>query len=485
MGSRNFGPARSYTTRPERAFKRAPTGPRRGVEKSERTPSHEDSSISSTSDARALGTTNRKKGKDMKDWNEFTHFAGIDWAKNKHEVVILDQSGKIVARFTFTHDAAGWQNWNQSIASYRGNLAVCVETNQGAVIERLLQSDCSVYPVHPPRAKQYRQRKISSGNKTDFVDAWSLADALRMDGCSWRALGPSDPLINELRLLSRDEEAFIEQRTALVNQLQQALYEYYQTALDAFEEWTLPSAWAFVERFPTPELLIAAGKRMWQKFLHTHRLAQPKTFAKRLDVFAKADRFLVRSEISRAKSRQVLTLIRLLRALESQLDAYRDEIERLFAQHSDCDLYRSLPGVGKKLGPRLLGEIGSDRSMFSSSQALQSVAGTAPVSYQSGQIHKVYLRRHCNKFLRHTVHLWADLSRARSPWAQTYYQQQRSRGRSHACAIRALGQRWLKILWKMWVSNTSYNPDFHTKNQLEHGSWVLKLLTQSPNSLSQ
>jgi hypothetical protein len=55
--------------------------------------------------------------------------------------------------------------------------------------------------------------------------------------------------------------------------------------------------------FPPPELLIAAGKR-----------------TKRLDVFAKADRFLVRSEISRAKSRQVLTLIRLLRALESQLD---------------------------------------------------------------------------------------------------------------------------------------------------------------------
>lgn len=65
-------------------------------------------------------------------------------------------------------------------ASYRGNLAVCVKTNQGGVIERLLQSDCSVYPVHPPRAKQYRQRKISSGNKTDFLDAWALADALRI-----------------------------------------------------------------------------------------------------------------------------------------------------------------------------------------------------------------------------------------------------------------------------------------------------------------
>jgi hypothetical protein len=61
------------------------------------------------------------------------------------------------------------------------------------------------------------------------------------------------------------------------------------------------------------------------------------------------------------------------------------------------------------------------------------------------------------------VYLWADLSRARSPWAQVYYKQQCCRGRSHACAIAVLGQRWLKILWKMWVSNTSYNPDFHTK----------------------
>jgi transposase len=451
----------------------------RGVQKSERTSSHEDSCISSTSDARALGTTNHqsKTGENMKNWNEFTHFAGIDWAKNKHQVVILDQSGKIVAQYRLSHDAAGGQDWKQSIASYRGNLAVCVETNQGAVIERLLQSDCSVYPVHPPRAKQYRQRKISSGNKTDFFDAWALADALRMDGHSWRLLGPSETLINELRLLCRDEAAFIEQRTALVNQLQQALYEYYPTALDAFGEWTLASAWAFVERFPTPELLIAAGKRTWLKFLHAHRLAHPKTFAKRLDLFAKADHFLVRSEISRAQSRQVLALIRLLRALESQLDAYRHEIERLFAQHPDSKLYSSLPGVGKKLGPRLLAEIGSDRSMFSSSQALQCLAGTAPVNYQSGQIHKVYLRRHCNKFLRHAVYLWADLSRARSPWAQVYYKQQRSRGRSHACAIRALGQRWLKILWKMWVSNTSYNPDFHTKNQIKHGSWVFKLLT--------
>jgi transposase len=77
--------------------------------------------------------------------------------------------------------------------------------------------------------------------------------------------------------------------------------------------------------------------------------------------------------------------------------SYRAQIEKLFAQHPDHDLFGSLPGAGPKIAPRLLGEIGSDRSRFEDPSALQCLAGTAPVSYQSGQIHKVYLRRHCKQ----------------------------------------------------------------------------------------
>ena len=63
--------------------------------------------------------------------------------------------------------------------------------------------------------------------------------------------------------------ALIEERTALVNQLQAALQEYYPTALAAFEDWTLPAAWAFVETFATPQALAAAGKRRSRKiFAH-------------------------------------------------------------------------------------------------------------------------------------------------------------------------------------------------------------------------
>ena len=35
----------------------------------------------------------------MKTWNDITHFAGFDWAKDHHDVLVLDGAGKIVAEF--------------------------------------------------------------------------------------------------------------------------------------------------------------------------------------------------------------------------------------------------------------------------------------------------------------------------------------------------------------------------------------------------
>jgi hypothetical protein len=61
------------------------------------------------------------------------------------------------------------------------------------------------------------------------------------------------------------------------------------------------------------------------------------------------------------------------------------------------------------------------------------------------------------------------------PWAAVYYEQLRTRGKNHACALRSLGQRWLKILWKMWQTGTRYDAELHARNQLKHGSWVLKI----------
>jgi transposase len=410
----------------------------------------------------------------MKRFSELTHFAGFDWAKQHHQVVVVDRQGQIVTEFRLEHRAAGWQQFREKIHELPA-LGVAVETNQGAAVEKLLESAVTVYPVHPKSAKSYRERKRPSGDKSDWVDAWSLAEALRSDGAQWKPLAPEDPLVQQLRLLCRDEVELIEQRTALVNQLQQALQEYYPAALHAFDDWTQPAAWALVAQFPTPQQLRAAGRRRWEKFLHVHKLWRPGTVENRLEIFAHAAEFGSGEAVTAAKSLLALTHVKLLQTLQRQLDEYRTRIERLFAEHPDHDLFGSLPGVGAKLGPRLLSELGEDRDRFVDANGLQCFSGSAPVRYQSGSKARARMRRACNKHLRHAVHLWADLSRAQCAWAAAYYQAHRDKGQSHAQALRCLGNRWLKILWAMWQERTSYDPERHARNQTAHGSWVLKL----------
>ena len=127
-----------------------------------------------------------------------------------------------------------------------------------------------------------------------------------------------------------------------------------------------------------------------------------------------------------------------------------------------------------KLAPRLLSECGDDRKRFDHAEGLQCYAGTAPISFQSGQIHQARFRRACNKSLRTAVHLWANGSRKKCAWAAVYYTRKREQGKSHACALRCLGQRWLAILWKMIQTGQPYDEAYHMGNQIRHGSWVFQ-----------
>lgn len=418
----------------------------------------------------------------VESWNQRGAYASVDWAGGHHDIVAVDGQGKVVEDFRIDDDADGWETLRARLSKYP-HIAVAIETRSGAVVERLLESGFAVFPVNPLAAKRYRERKAPSGTKTDRLDAWSLADALRVDGHAWRQLKADDPVTVELRLLCRDEIALIEQRTALISQLRAALREYYPAALKAFSDWTVPAPWAFIERFPTPQQLQQAGKRQWEKFLHSHRLYHSKElYAERLEIFATAQKFCGSAGVTNAKSMLARTLAATLRVLQSHLDEYRQKIEQRFKDHPDHDLFGSLPGAGEKLAPRLLAELGDDRERFDSHEALQCYAGTAPVSFQSGLIRKARVRYACQKVLRTTVHLWADRSRVSCPWAQTYYQRKRHQGQSHSCALRCLGQRWLKILWKMWQSRTCYDAELHQRNQITHGSWLIALLPKTNHS---
>jgi len=424
----------------------------------------------------AMSTPEQQPG----GWLEQRGFGGLDWASQKHSVVVVDAQGKVLEDFEIEHSALGWKKFRERLQPY-GSIPFAIETSQGAAVEQLLEAGMEVYPLNPKSAQSYRQRKAPSGVKDDRLDAWSFSDALRVDGHGWKPLRPEDPLVKELRLLCRDEVALIEQRTAFINPLRHALAESYPTALEAFEDWGSLSAWMFVQRFPTPQALKEAGKRKWENFLHSRHLWRAESAPRRLELFARATEFCGSAPMTNAKSQLALSLVSILFALEKQLGIYRQRIEELFKRHPDHDLFGSLPGAGPKIGPRLLSEIGDDRARFGNEpEALQCLAGTAPVTRRTGKARTnpprwpCHQRWACDKHLRHAMHLFAEQTLSRCAWAEIYYRHHRQKGRSHADALRRLGQRWIKIIYRMWTDRKPYDAMLHNQNQLRHGSWVLR-----------
>ena len=473
--------SRSLPLNPKRVTERLPAEPAALAPTSNRKAPQEGHYIRAV-DSRAKGRKSEKQQdktmNNSEQWQQHRAFGALDWASEEHFVIVVDQAGKVIEEFEIEHSALGWKKFREKLQPY-GSIPFAIETNQGAAVEQLLEAGMIVYPINPKSAQAYRERKAPSGVKDDRLDAWSSADALRVDGQDWKALRPEEPLIKELRLLCRDEVALIEQRTAFIQQLRHALAEYYPAALEAFEDWTSVSAWIFLQRFPTPEALAQAGKRQWQKFLHSRRLWGSDQGPRRMEVFAHAGEFVGSPPTIQAKSLLALSLVQMLFAIEKQLAIYRQRIEELFARHPDHDLFGSLPGAGPKLAPRLLSEIGDDRQRFDAeAQALQCLGGTAPVTKRSGKGRKywhVHQRWACDKHLRHAMYLFAEQSLSRCVWADIYYQHHRQKNHSHANAIRRLGHRWLKIIHRMWMDRTPYDPELHHRNQLQHGSWIFRL----------
>ena len=87
-----------------------------------------------------------------------------------------------------------------------------------------------------------------------------------------------------------------------------------------------------------------------------------------------------------------------------------------------------------------------------------------PVTKASGKSRVVHFRFSCNKVMRHASYWLAFVSLNRSEWANHYYRDQRAKGHNHHQAIRALGAKWLKIIFVMWRDHKPYDENYHLAN---------------------
>jgi hypothetical protein len=137
------------------------------------------------------------------------------------------------------------------------------------------------------------------------------------------------------------------------------------------------------------------------------------------------------------------------------------ELYQLFAPHPDAATCTSLPGTGDYLAPGLLAKFGDDRQRFPNAASLQALAGTCPVTEESGQRRTVYFRTGCDHEFRQIAQQWALASLRESAWAASYWQEICPHCQSDSHATRCLANRWLAVAWKLWHSQQTYDETYH------------------------
>ena len=424
----------------------------------------------------------------MNTTTDFAATLGWDWADQKHDLWLRPADGTKAEHLRLEQSPEALHEWAAQLGERFGHrrVAIGIETSRGPVISALLAYDFIVFfPVNPKALKDYRAAFSVSGAKDDRTDAMLLEELVRLHRDKLRALEPDTELTRKLGGLTENRRRLVDERTRQVNQLHSLLKTYYplaETLLDG--HLTTPLAANFLARWPDLPAVQKAEAKTLRAFFYQHNSRGAKKMEARLETVKKA-RSLTKDEAIIAPARHLVTaLAGMLKVLHQAIAGLDQAIAETFDQHPDAALFRSLPGAGPALAPRLLVAFGTRRDRFASASEVSQFYGIAPVVKQSGTTKTTHMRSRCPKFGRQTFHENAGCAFKAEPWAKRYYEEQKGKPEGeHHQAVRALGYKLIRIYYACWKQRTPYDRQRYLHALEKHGSPLhKKLQTPTPKN---
>jgi transposase len=263
----------------------------------------------------------------------------------------------------------------------------------------------------------------------------------------------------------------VDDRTRLVLELQATLKLAYPLALKLFsEDLTASMVLTFLAKWPSYAEIKRARSQTIREFFYAHNSRSEDRIQERLQTIAAAKPLTEDLAAVQSARLAVLDLVRRLRAVQESIEEYDQTVAETMGEHPDASIFESLPGAGPVMAPRLLAAFGDDRTRFASAQEPQKYFGIAPITVQSGRSRAVYYRRGCPKFLRQSIHEYAGISMRYCGWAKNYVETLKARGKTHQQAVRSLGFKWLRIIFRMWKDRVAYDETKYLQSLKRRGS---------------
>jgi transposase len=411
----------------------------------------------------------------MNTTTDFAATIGLDWADQKHDLWIRPADGSKAEHVRLEQTPEALHEWVAKLRERFGNrpVAIGIETSRGPVISALMAYDFIVlFPVNPKALKDYRAAFSVSGAKDDRTDAMLLEEFIRLHRDKLKALEPDTELTRKLAGLVENRRHLVDERTRFVNQLHSSLKTYYPLAETLLHgQMNKPMAADFLARWPDLESLKKVEPKALRAFFYKHNSRAAKKIEERLEAVEKAKALTTDPAIIVPARSLVTALAGMLKPLHQAVERLDKEIERAMDEHPDAAIFRSLPGAGPALAPRLLVAFGTNRDRFESATEVAQFYGVAPVVKQSGNSETTHMRHRCPKFGRQTFHENAGCALKEEPWAKCYYEQHKKRhDDKHHPACRALAFKLTRIYFACWKTRKPYDPSLYLAGLQKHGS---------------
>ena len=381
-------------------------------------------------------------------------FVGDDWAEDHHDVELMDERGRRLAKARLPEGVAGIAKLHRMVAEQLGERAedddtevvVGIETDRGPWVLALLAAGYTVLAVNPLVAARYRERRAVSGAKSDAADAHMLADMVRTDSHQLRPVACDSEQAEAIKVVTRAHKTLIWERTRHTQRLRHALRDYFPAALAAFEDLDAPDTLELLAKAPDPVSAARLSRSQITAALKRARRRDVEVKAIRIQEALRAPQLGQPPAVTAAYAATVRALAAVLATVDAQVTALAREIDAHFGQHPAARIIISQPGLGPIVGARVLAEFGDAPDRYASAKARKNYAATSPITRASGKKRVVAARYVHNDRLIDALMSQAAKAINCSPGARAYYDKQRERGAGYNAALRQVANRLVGIL---------------------------------------
>ena len=395
------------------------------------------------------------------------YYVGIDVAKEKHYVCILDDTNEFAVKpFWIYSDVLGLRELLNRLADISLNnddFIIGVEST-GAFSENLYEyitdAHYKVILLNSYQTAKYRDFSTMRKIKNDAIDAYVIAELLFSNKYKESHISSDD--YHSLKVLGRLKRSLDDKIKTIKREVSTVMATVNPEITLVFKNIFTKSALVIIKAYPTAvDLSKATPKKLTRLFRHIQGNNFNDEKAKYLIELAKSSIYAGRTNESRAL--MIRTNIKILELLsqekleiEAQINAL---IESGISKELDAPIenLKSIPGVADKTIAAILGECG-DLRRFSSAKALIGYLGLYPTQYQSGNSLSVgRLAKRGIPIAKHALYMAAVSSVLHNDELRKIFRDKVSAGKSKKEALIIISKKLATIMYSIFKYNTPYN----------------------------